>query len=43
MEEDVKEVVLEISSYILKLAGVSKSLEEGRNKVFEVIENRKSL
>ena len=43
MEEDVKEVVLEISSYILKLAGVCESLEDGRNRVLEVIENRKSL
>lgn len=43
MEEDVKEVVLEISSYILKLAGISESLEENKKKVLEVIEKRKGL
>lgn len=43
MEEDVKEIVLEISSYILKLAGVSESIEENKKKVSEVIENRKGV
>lgn len=43
MEEDVREIVLEISAYILKLAGISESLEENKEKVLDVIENRKSI
>ena len=39
MEEDVKEIVLEISSYILKLAGLGEDIEENKKKVMENIEN----
>ncbi len=43
METDVKEVVLELVSYILKLAGKGDDLEENKKKAIENIENRKSL
>ncbi len=43
MEEDVKDIVLEISSYILKLAGISEDLEENKKMVLENIQNRKSI
>lgn len=39
MEEDVKEIVLEISSYILKLAGLGEDIEENKKKVMENIQN----
>ncbi len=42
MEEDVREIVLEISAYILKLAGFGNSLEENKKKVLENIENGKA-
>lgn len=39
MEEDVKEIVLEIASHILKLAGLGENLEENRQKVMKNIQN----
>ena len=39
IEEDVKEIVLEIVSYILKLAGKGNNLEENKQKAMEVIQN----
>lgn len=39
MEEDVKQIVLEISSYILKLAGFGENLDENKKRVIENIEN----
>lgn len=42
IEEDVKEIVLEIVSYILKLAGKGDNLEENKQKAIEVIENGKA-
>jgi len=39
MEEDVKEIVLEISSYILKLAGLGEDIEENKKRVMENIKN----
>ena len=43
MEDDVKEIVLEIVAYILKLAGKGDNIEENKKKAIENIENRKSL
>lgn len=43
MEDDVKEVVLEIASYIIKLSGLGEDLEENKKRVIENIENRKSI
>lgn len=42
MEEDVKEIVLCISSYIMKLAGMGEDLEENRKRVLENIQNKKA-
>ncbi len=42
MEEDVKEVVLCISSYIMKMAGIGNDLEENKKKILENIENKKA-
>lgn len=42
MEEDVKEIVLEIASYILKLAGYSDNIEENKEKVISNIQNGKA-
>ena len=39
MEEDVKEVVLEISAQIIKLAGISYDLEKNKQMVLEQINN----
>ncbi len=43
MEEDVKEIVLELASRILKLAGVGENLEENKKKAITNIENRQSI
>ena len=43
MQEDVKEVVLELGSNMLKLAGKGDNLEENRRKMLENIANRKAL
>ncbi len=42
MEDEVKEIVLEISSNILKLAGFGDDLEENKKKVLENIQNGKA-
>ena len=42
MEEDIKEIVLQISAYILKLAGFGDFLEENKKKILENIENGKA-
>lgn len=43
MEKDVKEVVLELGSNMLNLAGYGESLERNKMKMQEVIENRKAI
>ena len=43
MEEDVKEVVLELGSNMLKLAGKGNNLEENKKKMLENIQNGKAL
>lgn len=42
MEEDVKEIVLTIASYMLQLAGQGESLEENKEKAICVIKNGKA-
>ena len=42
MEQDVKEVVLELGSYMIKLAGKGDNLEENKRKILENIENGKA-
>lgn len=43
MQEDVKEVVLELGSYMLKLAGKGENLEENKSRIIETIKNGKAL
>jgi len=43
MQNDVKEVVLEIVAYILKLAGEGDNLEENKRIALREIENRKGI
>lgn len=43
MEEDVKEIVLTLSAYIMKLAGLGENIEENKKKAVRNIENRKSI
>ena len=43
MPEDVKEIVLTIGSYIIKLAGRGENLEENRKMMMANIENGKAL
>lgn len=43
MQEDVKDVVLEIGSNMMKLAGKGDNLEENRQKMLENIQNGKAL
>lgn len=42
MEQDVKEVVLELGSYMIKLAGKGDNLEENKQKILENITNGKA-
>lgn len=42
MPEDVKEVVLELGSYILKLAGKGENIEENKVKIQNCISSRKA-
>ena len=42
MPEDIKEIVLTIGSYIIKLAGEGDNLEENRRRMIENIENGKA-
>jgi len=43
MEADVKKIVLEISAYILKLAGCGEDLEENKASALDAIKSRKSI
>lgn len=43
IQEDVKEVVLELGSNMLKLAGKGENLEENKSKIIEVIKNGEAL
>ena len=43
MPEDVKEVVLELGSYILKLAGKGDNVEENKNKILEEINSGRAF
>lgn len=40
--DDVKEVVLELGAYMLKLAKKGEKIEENKKKIWEVIENQKA-
>lgn len=42
MPEDLKQVVLELGAYMIKLAGLGEDLEENRNKMLENISNGKA-
>ena len=41
IEEDVKEVILEIGSYIIKLAGAGEDLNQNKNRIIEAIATKK--
>lgn len=43
MEQDVKDVVLELGSYMLKLAGKGDNLEKNKQAILENIQNGKAL
>ena len=43
IEKDVKEVILELGSHMLKLAGKGNNLEENKHKILENIKNGKAL
>lgn len=43
MTEDVKEVVLTLGAYMIKLAGKGNDIEENKNKMLEQIENGKAF
>ena len=43
MPEDLKQVVLELGAYMIKLAGLGESLEENKNKMLKNISNGKAL
>lgn len=43
MKQDVKEVVLELGSYMLKLAGKENNLEKNRQEMLENVQNGKAL
>ncbi len=42
MSEDLKQVVLKLGSYMIKLAGLGNNLEENENKMIENIKNGKA-
>ena len=42
MPEDLKQVVLELGAYMIKLAGLGESIEENKQKMIENIENGKA-
>lgn len=42
MEEDVKQIVLEITAYILKLAGMGEDIGKNKDKAMENIQNGKA-
>ena len=43
MPEDLKQVVLELGAYMIKLAGLGENLEENKNKMLENISNGKAF
>lgn len=43
MPEDLKQVVLELGAYMIKLAGLGENLEENKNKMLENIKNGKAF
>lgn len=42
MEKDVKEVVLNLGAYMIKLAGEGENIEENKKRILENIENKKA-
>ncbi len=42
MEEDVKQVVLELGSYMIKLSGFGDDIEENKNKIMDCIDSGKA-
>lgn len=40
--EDIKEIILELGAYIIKLAGKGDNIEENKQKIEEVINNKKA-
>ncbi len=42
MPQDVKEVVLELGAYMIKLAGLGENIEENKNKIMEKIQNNEA-
>ena len=42
MPEDIKQIVLELGSYMVKLAGMGENIEENKKKILENIENKKA-
>ena len=43
MEKDVQEIVLTLSAYIMKLAGLGENIEENKERASKNIQNRKSI
>lgn len=43
MEDDVKDVVLELGSYMIKLAGKGENIEDNKKKILEKINNGEAL
>ncbi len=43
MPEDLRQVVLELGAYMIKLAGLGEDLEENKNRMLENISNGKAL
>ncbi len=43
MQQDVKEVILELGSYMMKLANKGENIEENKKKILENIENGKAF
>ena len=43
MEQDLKEVILELGSYMIKLAGKGENIEENKQKILENIQNGKAF
>lgn len=42
MEDDVKEVVLELGAYMIKLAGINEDIDKNKEMIFENIQNKKA-
>lgn len=42
MPEDIKEIVLTLGSYMIKLSGKEENVEEGKKRIIEVIESGKA-